>query len=152
AEAALTASRLTKTFARTRGRDDKAAVIGVDLEIRRGEFFSLVGPSGCGKTTLLRCIAGLEVPTSGRLAIEGQVVFADQPRVHVRPEERSVALVFQSYAIWPHLSVEDNAGFALRYSRRVGLGSKAQRRDRVRAVLDSFGLGEYLSSWPSELS
>ena len=151
-QSALIARQLSKTFTRTRGRGDAAAVTDVNLDIHTGEFFSLVGPSGCGKTTLLRCIAGLETPTSGRLDIAGQTVFSDRPRVRVRTEDRSVALVFQSYAIWPHMTVEKNAGYALEHSRRLDRGNRVDRRRRVREVLDSFGLGDYATSWPSELS
>src|SRR5262245_52859740 len=91
-----------------------AAVDGVDLEIASGEFFSLLGPSGCGKTTLLRLVAGFERPDAGRILVDGEDV-VDRP-----PWCRPVNTVFQSYALFPHLSVEDNVAFGL---RREGMAS-----------------------------
>jgi ABC-type Fe3+/spermidine/putrescine transport system ATPase subunit len=84
------------------------AVNQVSMEIGRGEFFSLLGPSGCGKTTLLRMLAGFEVPTSGEIFID------DQPMSAVPPHHRSVNMVFQSYAIFPHLNVRANIAYGLR--------------------------------------
>ena len=88
--------------------DDFAAVDGVDLSIYRGELFSLLGASGCGKTTLLRMLAGFEVPSEGRILIDG----ADVSKVP--PYERPVNMMFQSYALFPHMTVEDNVAFGLR--------------------------------------
>ncbi len=99
---------LTKRFG------DVAAVDGVSLDIRRGEFFSLLGPSGCGKTTLLRMIGGFELPTEGSIRIGG----ADMTRTP--PYERPVNMVFQNYALFPHLTVEENVAFGLRYHGVVG--------------------------------
>ena len=95
---------------------DYHALRGIDLTIRQGEFFSLLGPSGCGKTTLLRTIAGFEAPSSGTLRIGGQ----DMARVPAN--ERPTNMVFQSYAIFPHLTVAENVGFGL---RREGGPSRA---------------------------
>jgi ABC-type Fe3+/spermidine/putrescine transport system ATPase subunit len=89
----------------------------LSLDIRAGEFFTVVGPSGCGKSTLLRTIAGLETLTEGAILIDG--VPSSAAGIHVPPERRDIAMVFQSYAIWPHMSVAENAGFALRYGRRA---------------------------------
>src|SRR3954466_6564250 len=89
--------------------DTVTAVDAVTLDIAAGEFFALLGPSGCGKTTLLRMIAGLEVPTGGRILVAGEDV-TDTP-----PHRRPVNLVFQHYALFPHLSVERNVAFGLRY-------------------------------------
>ena len=97
---------LTKRFG------DVAAVDAVSIDIRRGEFFSLLGPSGCGKTTLLRMIGGFELPSEGRIAIDGADV------THRPPYERPVNMVFQHYALFPHLSVEANVAFGLRYKHR----------------------------------
>src|SRR6185369_9135312 len=88
-----------------------AAVDDVSLEIVEGEFFALLGPSGCGKTTLLRMLAGLEMPTEGQVLIDGQ----DMSRVP--PNKRSVNMVFQSYAVFPHMSVRQNVGYGLRIDK-----------------------------------
>src|SRR5881296_1148686 len=96
--------KLTKVFK----RGNVGAVVDVDLESQEGEFLVLLGPSGCGKTTLLRMIAGLEQPTSGQILIGGQVV-NDLP-----PRGRKIAMVFQSYALYPHMRVYDNIAFPLR--------------------------------------
>ncbi len=76
-----------------------------------GTFFTLLGPSGCGKTTTLRCIAGLETPDQGVIAVEGRTLFDTKMRVNVPVEQRSVGMVFQSYAIWPHMTVAENVAF-----------------------------------------
>jgi multiple sugar transport system ATP-binding protein len=115
---------------------------GVDLDIREGEFMVFVGPSGCGKSTLLRIIAGLEQPSEGDVAIGGQSV------VNVRPSDRGVAMVFQSYALYPHMTVAENMGFAL----RVAGVSAADRETRVREVAASLDLGPLLQRYPRELS
>ncbi len=119
-----------------------AAVDGVSLTIAEGEFAVFVGPSGCGKTTVLRMIAGLETPTSGRIFIDGRDV-TDLP-----PRDRDIAMVFQNYALYPHLSVRENIGFGLRM-RRVPALEIAQRVDRV---ADSLGILEFLDRRPAQLS
>src|SRR5512143_1676055 len=100
---------------------DHTAVDGVDLATREGEFLVLLGPSGCGKTTLLRMIAGLEEPSSGDVLIGGQVV------THLPPRVRNIAMVFQSYALYPHMSVLKNIAFPL---RTLGM-DKAAIKDKV---------------------
>src|ERR671939_618515 len=92
-----------------------AAVDRVSLSIERGEFFALLGPSGCGKTTLLRLVAGFETPDAGTIRLGGDVV-AEAGRA-VPPERRGLAMVFQSYALWPHMSVAENVAFSLRVHR-----------------------------------
>jgi spermidine/putrescine ABC transporter ATP-binding subunit len=111
----------------TRRFGEVAAVDGVSLDIRRGEFFSLLGPSGCGKTTLLRMIGGFELPTEGSIRING----ADMTRVP--PYRRPVNMVFQSYALFPHLTVEENVAFGLRYKG-------VPRGDEGKRVADSLAL------------
>ena len=111
----------------------------VDLEVAPGEFFTLLGTSGCGKTTALRSIAGLEKPTGGSIAIDGVTVFDEASNVFVPPNRRDIAMVFQSYAIWPHMSVAENVGFSLEQS---ALSSK-QRRTRIEKVIEVVGLGGY---------
>ena len=84
------------------------AVRGVTFQVAAGEHVTLLGPSGCGKTTTLRAIAGLEQPASGEIRIDGTPVFSSSPRIQVPPEQRGLSMVFQSYAIWPHMTVFDN--------------------------------------------
>ena len=90
------------------------AVKGIDLDVAEGEFVVLLGPSGCGKTTTLRCVAGLERLDRGSIEIAGQVVDSAAPRQYVPTERRDIGMVFQSYAVWPHLSVYDNVSLPLR--------------------------------------
>ncbi len=89
------------------------AVRGISLNVERGQFYTLLGPSGCGKTSTLRCIAGLETPSSGTIEIDSTVVYASSSRTLVPPHRRNIGMVFQSYAIWPHMSVFDNVAFPL---------------------------------------
>jgi ABC-type Fe3+/spermidine/putrescine transport system ATPase subunit len=113
-----------------------AAVDRTSLEIRRGEVFTLLGPSGCGKTTTLRLVAGLEEPDAGEIRLRGRVVASAERRLFVAPHKRNLGMVFQSYAIWPHMSVFDNVAYPLelRSVRRAAI------RDRVTRVLGLVGL------------
>jgi len=104
--------QISKTYPPRRGSDPVEVLRCLDLTVRDGEFLVLVGPSGCGKSTLLRLLAGLEVPSSGEIMVGERCVTA------LRPAQRDVAMVFQSYALYPHLSVADNIGFGLRRQRR----------------------------------
>jgi multiple sugar transport system ATP-binding protein len=115
---------------------------GVSVDIADGEFVVLVGPSGCGKSTLLRMVAGLERITSGEIWINGRVV-NDLP-----PKERDIAMVFQNYALYPHMTVADNMAFSLKL-RRTDAEIVKQRVDRAAEIL---GLGEYLERYPRQLS
>src|SRR5436190_2987845 len=101
---------------RMRYRTDQGeleAVRGLSLNVERGQFSTLLGPSGCGKTSTLRCIAGLETPSSGSIEIDSHVVYASASRTFVPPHRRNIGMVFQSYAIWPHMTVFDNVAFPL---------------------------------------
>ena len=118
------------------------AVHGVDLTVRAGEFVVLVGPSGCGKSTTLRMVAGLESITSGQLTIAGRVV-NDVP-----PSDRDIAMVFQSYALYPHMSVRDNMAFALKLRKRPAV----EIAERVSAAAATLGLTTMLDRTPRELS
>ena len=94
------------------------AVRGVSFTVQPGEFYTLLGASGCGKTTILRCVAGLEAPERGRIVIDDQVVYCSAERIAEPPHRRDIGMVFQSYAIWPHLTVFDNVAFPLVSGRR----------------------------------
>src|SRR5438874_12415001 len=95
----------------------KPAVDGVSFTIAAGEIVVLLGPSGCGKTTTLRCVAGLEHPTSGRIHIGGTVYSDPEHGVQVPPRQRHVGMVFQSYAVWPHMTVRQNVTYPLRHRK-----------------------------------
>ncbi|CAM3892427.1 sn-glycerol-3-phosphate ABC transporter ATP-binding protein UgpC [Nocardiopsis rhodophaea] len=128
---------VTKTYP-----DGTSAVSGLDLDIDDGEFLVLVGPSGCGKSTALRMIAGLEEITAGTLTIDGRVVNRTPARA------RDVAMVFQSYALYPHLSVRDNIGFGLQLRKLP----KSEINNRVEKAADTLGLTEHLDRRPRNLS
>ena len=115
---------------------------GIDLEIKSGEFIVFVGPSGCGKSTLLRMIAGLEEITDGEISIAGEVVN------HISPSKRGIAMVFQSYALYPHMSVYDNMAFGMKIARE----SKAEIDRRVRQAAEILQLTKYLGRMPKALS
>ena len=120
----------------------QAAVAGVDLEVAPGELVVLLGPSGCGKSTLLRMIAGIETPTRGRVFID------DEDVTQLPPQQRDVAMVFQNYALYPHMSVRDNLGFGL----KMRGGKRPEVGQRVEAVAASLGLEELLARKPAQLS
>ena len=121
---------------------DVVAVNDLNLQVADGEFLVLVGPSGCGKTTALRCIAGLETISDGRLSIGDQVVN------DVAPKDRDIAMVFQSYALYPHMSVYDNMAFGLKLRKM----SKKDIDGRVHEAADILGLDRYLDRKPKALS
>lgn len=121
-------------------------VHGISFTVDDGEFVTLLGPSGCGKTTTLRCIAGLERTNGGVIEIDGQVVSDAQRDIFVPPHERNLGMVFQSYAIWPHMTVAENVAFPL-----VVRGMR-DTREAVRWALDVVGLGALAKRQPSELS
>ena len=123
-------------------RGDAPAVEGFSLEVRDGEFLVLVGPSGCGKSTSLRMVAGLESPTSGRIFIGGRDVTG------LPPKDRDIAMVFQNYALYPHMTVEENLSFGLKL-RRV---PKEEIARRVESAAETLGLKPYLKRLPKALS
>ncbi len=121
---------VVKSFGGTRVVDD------ISFTVAPGEFFTLLGPSGCGKTTTLRLLAGLETPDSGEIVLDGRCLAAPQRGVWVPPDKRGVGMMFQSYAIWPHLTVFENVAFPLRVRRE----SSAVIRKRVLETLEIVGL------------
>jgi sn-glycerol 3-phosphate transport system ATP-binding protein len=128
--------KVSKTYGKTQ------IMQGVDLAIEKGEFVVILGPSGCGKSTLLRMIAGLEAITSGEIAIAGTVVNQLEPR------ERGCAMVFQNYALYPHMTVSENIGYAL----KVAGVSRSERAERVAVTAKSVGLTDFLDRKPGQLS
>lgn len=134
---AVELSNVTKSFGPTN------VIKGISLAIEKGEFVSLLGPSGCGKTTLLRMIAGLEETTTGAIFIGGK------DSTHLPPERRDIAMVFQSYALLPHLTVQENVQFPLRMR---GIGGRAEQRDRAMDALKLVQLDHLANRRPRELS
>jgi putrescine transport system ATP-binding protein len=128
--------KVTKRFG------DFVAVNDVSLDIFKGELFALLGGSGCGKTTLLRMLAGFENPTEGRVYLDGQDMTG------VPPYERPVNMMFQSYALFPHMTVEKNVGYGLKHEQMTD----AQRKDRVKAMLDLVQLTQFAQRKPHQLS
>ncbi len=121
---------------------------GVSLELKRGEVAALLGPSGSGKTTLLRAVAGLEQPYAGRITVAGKPVFDGAAGLLVPTEERGLGFVFQSYALWPHRTVEENVAYGLKLRGT----SPADRQAAVKRTLESLGLGALGHRYPHELS
>lgn len=127
----LQVDSLTKTF--VTGDGDVRAVRDVSFEVGEAEFYSLLGPSGCGKTTMLQCLAGLESPDAGQISMGNVVVFSSRDNIWVPAEKRDLGVVFQSYAIWPHMTVFENVAFPLVYGRQKA--PKAEVRARVMRAL-----------------
>jgi iron(III) transport system ATP-binding protein len=128
----LKISNLTKQFQVTGGRT--IAVRGLDLHLEKGQFFVLLGPSGCGKSTLLRCVAGLEEFEDGEIFLGDRLVSSAREKIFTAPEDREVAMVFQSYAIWPHMTVFENVAFPLMEAKKARFTS-AQSASRVKDIL-----------------
>lgn len=126
----------------------ETAVKGVDLSVEQGEFVTLLGPSGCGKTTTLRCIAGLERPDAGSIYIGDQLVASAENNVYLVPEERNIGMVFQSYAVWPHMTVFENVAYGLRVRR---VGSKELKSKTMRG-LELVGLDHLADRYATKLS
>jgi iron(III) transport system ATP-binding protein len=129
----LKVAGLSKSFATEHGTVQ--AVKGIDFEIPPGGFFTILGPSGCGKTTTLRCVAGLERPTAGRISIGGRVVADADQGIHLPAFKRDIGMVFQSYAIWPHMDVFRNVAFPLQVAR-----PRSSRADVETKVMDALRL------------
>ena len=144
---------LRKVFpAGKRESHDVNAVDGVSFDIKEGEFFTLLGPSGCGKTTTLRSVAGLEQPTSGRITVDDRVFYDSDKGVNVRVNSRGLGMVFQSYAIWPHMNVYKNVAFPLTVRPRATRPSKAKIRESVERVLSVVHLDHLMDRPATDLS
>jgi iron(III) transport system ATP-binding protein len=137
---------VSKSYATSHGSVQALSNVSVDVNI--GEKLVLLGPSGCGKTTLLRCVAGLETPDDGQIEVDGQVVFSAEERINVAPELRNVGMVFQSYALWPHMRAFDNVAFPLQNLRRP----QEEIRRRVTDVLQLVGCADLAERYPGQLS
>ena len=138
--ATVTIKNVTKTFG------DNVVLKEFNETFREGEFVTLLGPSGCGKTTMLRIIAGFEKPTSGELYIDDTLVSGG--KTFVPPEKRSIGMVFQSYAVWPHMNVYDNVAYPLSIKKV----SKNEIKERVEKVLEIVHLSQYAQRFPNQLS
>jgi ABC-type Fe3+/spermidine/putrescine transport system ATPase subunit len=129
----LEVRNLVKIFGKLTAVDD------VSFKVEQGEVVTLLGPSGCGKTTTLRMVAGFEKPNAGEVEIAGRVVVSTNRRIHVPPERRDIGMVFQSYAIWPHMTVFENVAFPLRVRR----ANRREIKERVEKTLDLVGLANF---------
>jgi len=144
----ISVESLVKVFPATAAAKEVRAVNDVTFTVSEGEFYTLLGPSGCGKSTTMRCIAGLERPTSGRLNLNGVLVASDA--VFVPANRRDIGMVFQSYAVWPHMSVFENVAFPLRAGRRRARGREL--RTKVENALELVGLGDLSARGATQLS
>jgi iron(III) transport system ATP-binding protein len=147
-QARIRVTRLTKRFKRIRGAGEVVPVDDVTLDIPANEMVVLLGPSGCGKTTLLRCVAGLERPDAGEIHIDDQLVFSAERRIFVPPNRRPISMIFQSYALWPHMTLFENIAYPLR-SRRAPSRDIPSRVDRA---LEMVGLGGLGAQYPGQIS
>jgi iron(III) transport system ATP-binding protein len=141
----LELSGITKRF---EGKPPTVAIDDLSLEVGEGEFVVLLGPSGCGKTTTLRCLAGLEVADEGRIDLGGRTVFDSSRKVNVPPDKRDLGMVFQSYALWPNMTVRKNIGYPLR-ARRM---RHAIAEGWVESVANVVDCGDLLDRYPGQLS
>jgi iron(III) transport system ATP-binding protein len=150
----LRVEKLMKTFpgGRSSGGERVVAIQDVSFDVPEGKLFTLLGPSGCGKTTTLRCIAGLETPDSGEIVVGDKVYFSSQRRKRLRANERGLGMVFQSYAIWPHMNVFGNVAFPLQVESRDKRPSKSQIKERVERTLAIVKLDHLADRQATDLS
>ncbi len=133
---------ITKKFGNITAVDD------FSLTIPDGSFMCFLGPSGCGKTTILRMIAGLEEPTEGEIFMDGELVYSSDTAFSLKPSDRDVGLIFQSYALWPHMTVYENISFGLEMEKM----NKQDRDKRIKEIAGWMGIGDLLDRYPAELS
>jgi iron(III) transport system ATP-binding protein len=138
----VTVTGLKKNFA------GFTALSGVSFAVADGDALALLGPSGCGKTTILRCLAGLETADEGYIEIAGKIVFDSTTGINLMPEQRELGIVFQSYAVWPHMTVAENVGFPL----KVRKTPKPEAERRIKRILDLVGLGSWGDRPATQLS
>ncbi|NTW08331.1 MAG: ABC transporter ATP-binding protein, partial [Anaerolineaceae bacterium] len=138
----ITVNNLTKRFG------DVVAVNNVSLVVEPGSFLTLLGPSGCGKTTLLRCIAGLEDPNEGEILVGNKLVYSSRKGISLPAGQRELGMVFQNYALWPHMTVYKNITFALEIQKL----SKEQMDKRVMEALAEVQMEGYADRYPREMS
>jgi multiple sugar transport system ATP-binding protein len=138
----ITIKNLTKRFGKV------VAVNNISLTVELGTFLTLLGPSGCGKTTLLRCIAGLEDPDEGEIYVGDKIVFSRPRGISIPPGQRELGMVFQNYALWPHMTVYKNLTFALEIKKM----SRAQMDERVKEALAEVQMDGYGDRYPREMS
>ena len=150
----LTIRNLVKTFPPGHGEKTARvyAVNDVSLHVEEREMFTLLGPSGCGKTTTLRSVAGLEMPDRGEIEVAGRTFFSSAKRIRVPANERGLGMVFQSYAIWPHMNVFENVAFPLRVLSRKRRPSRQETRERVERVLAVTKLDHLANRQATDLS
>jgi iron(III) transport system ATP-binding protein len=150
----LAVSSLVKTFNSARGEAASRvfAVNDVSFEVEEGELFTLLGPSGCGKTTTLRSIAGLEMPDQGQIDVAGRTYFSSDRKIRVPANERGLGMVFQSYAIWPHMNVYKNVAFPLEVLPRKKRPSRKALRERVERALATVQLDHLATRQATDLS
>lgn len=123
---------------------EKSVIKGISLEFEKGEFISFLGSSGCGKTTMLRMIAGFEEPTSGHIEIDGKVLYSDKNKIMLPPGKRNLGMVFQSYAVWPHMNLFDNVAYPLKIQKV----EKEEIHRRTMEMLDVVGLSGREKEYP----
>lgn len=140
----ITLENIRKSY----GRASPAAIGNLSMEIDSSEFLCLLGPSGCGKTTTLRMIAGLEHPTDGRILVDGKPIVSVEDGVFTVPEKRNMGLVFQNYALWPHMTIRDNVAFGLTLRKTPA----AERDAIVDQVMTKLGIARYADRYPAQLS
>ena len=138
----ITLSGITKRFS------DVVALKGIDLEVKDGSFTTLLGPSGCGKTTLLRSLSGLETPDEGKIKIQDKVVFSSEDNINLSSKKRNMGMVFQSYALWPHMNVYNNISYGLKIKGK----EKSEMEKIVSKWLEILNMEGLQERYPSELS
>ncbi|WP_158736008.1 ABC transporter ATP-binding protein [Alteribacillus sp. YIM 98480] len=140
----------TKILGVTKKFGSTTAISSIEAEMKEGEFIAILGPSGCGKTTLLRLLAGFESPSEGQIEMNNQQVAS--PTHLIPPDKRNIGMVFQSFALWPHLTVKEQVRFPLQHHKFVPKELKANKEARIKEVLEMVNLCGYEDRMPHELS